>query len=470
MANNANIKKQLSELRRAAGKVRASFNALFQTPLDGRLIVRNFDHRSVAEAYGRLVDAIASEIDTFLETGTERAPRLVEPDGSVPDSVDYLNHLAIEHGGASLKDSISAGVLDVMTAGTLFDSNDNARNWRNSPLGFQLAHAKILVDEGGKMIAAYIDILRRLAPDGAITRLHPDVDALLEPGAFLEKGEDSGAVTDILRRKAMDADAFRIGRVFRYSEGEFAPVELAPIRKVDEFFGYQEARAVFNKYFSAFEKQEENLPLFISSHPGLGKTHLTISHALASGHLTLILPEPENLGRPLGNLAHTLAARKNRKFVVFFDDIDAPDIDWYHFRTQVGGSFALPPNVTIVVASNSQFPANVLSRGRSVSFPMFDELECQKMVEDFLKYVGMRNPPSALVSVIAADYVEEYGQHIFEELSPRTLSRYLDRYKEDADKRKRTLELSRSEVIAVPDAQAFREANQKVAGNTAVES
>ncbi len=470
MANNADIKKRLSKLRKSAGRVKASFNALFQTPRAGHLTVRDFDHRAVVEVYGRLVDAVASEIDTFLETG-DGASRLVEPMGSVPDSVDYLNYLAVEYGEAPLKDSVSAGVLDVMTAGTLFDASANdGRKEKNPALEFQLAHAKILVDEGAEMVASYVDVLRGLAPTGAVARLHPEVDALLEPGAFLEKDEAGEALGDVLRRKAMEADPFRVGRAFRYSEGEFAPVKLAPIRKVDEFFGYRDAREAFTKYFAAFEEKGDNLPLFISSHPGLGKTHMTISHALATEHLTIILPEPENLERPLGGLVRTLAARKNRKFAVFFDDVDAEKVDWYHFRTQVGGSLALPPNVTIVVASNSQFPANVLSRGRTVAFPIFDEIECQKMVEDFLRHMGMHNPPSALVSVIAADYVEEYGQRLFEELSPRTLSRYLERYNGDSEKRKRMLDLSRSEVIAVPDAQAFLDANQKVAGKLADES
>ena len=76
--------------------------------------------------------------------------------------------------------------------------------------------------------------------------------------------------------------------------------------------------------------------------------------------------------------------------------------------------------------------------------------------------MGMRHPPVSLISVIAADYVEDFGQKKFEELSPRTMVRYLDRYDTDAAKRKKMLDLSREELIAKPDAQSFYEANKKI--------
>jgi hypothetical protein len=40
--------------------------------------------------------------------------------------------------------------------------------------------------------------------------------------------------------------------------------------------------------------------------------------------------------------------------------------------------------------------------------------------------------------------------------------RYLERYNQDMEKRKRMLDLSRGEVITRPDAQIFFETNQKV--------
>jgi len=107
----------------------------------------------------------------------------------------------------------------------------------------------------------------------------------------------------------------------------------------------------------------------------------------------------------------------------------------------VGGSFALPQNISIAIASNYEFPANISSRGRGITFPIFDEIECKEMVSDFLKHMGMKKPPEPLIAIISADYVEAFGQNAFEELSPRTLVRYLEQYDNDAAKRKKMLQL-----------------------------
>ena len=85
-----------------------------------------------------------------------------------------------------------------------------------------------------------------------------------------------------------------------------------------------------------------------------------------------------------------------------------------------------------------------------------------EMVHDYLVSIGMRNPSKELVSVIAADYVEEYGQRVFEELSPRTLVRYLDKFDSDANKRIKLLNMSKEKVVPLPEAALFYETNQKV--------
>jgi hypothetical protein len=179
-------------------------------------------------------------------------------------------------------------------------------------------------------------------------------------------------------------------------------------------------------------------------------------------NLTLILPEPSELEKNLEGLIRKLASRKEHKFVLFFDDVNTNKIDWYYFRTNIGGSFALPENIAVVIASNFEFPANILSRGRGFVFPMFDELRCQEMVHDYLLAKGVRKPPAELVAVMAADYVEEFGQKVFEELSPRTLVRYLEKYEKDSQKRKRMLDLASQDVTARPDAQLFFETNVKL--------
>jgi hypothetical protein len=265
-----------------------------------------------------------------------------------------------------------------------------------------------------------------------------------------------------LHARGLAADPFRRDRAFRYLDGHFEPATLSSIRPVDKFFGYPSARESFRRHFESFASGNHHFPLFITSLPGLGKTHFTIAHALSFPSLTLVLAAPSELGKGLEGLLRRLGRRRDRRFVAFFDDVNPDAVDWYHFRTNVGGSFMPPENVAIVIASNQEFPANILSRGRGFTFPMFDEVKCQEMIHDYLVASGMRVPSKELVSVIAADYVEEFGQKAFEELSPRTLVRYLDRYDNDMAKRRRTLDMSREEVIAKPDPQCFYDLNLKL--------
>ena len=189
------------------------------------------------------------------------------------------------------------------------------------------------------------------------------------------------------------------------------------------------------------------------------KTSLTVSHVLAEPGLVLILPEPEALERGWCDLVEPLAARPDHRFVLFFDDIDPRHTDWYQFRTNVGGAFSLPENVMPVLSANYEFPANILSRGRKVSFPVFDEVRCMEMVEDFLSGFGVKRTAKNLISIISADYTEEFSQKKFTELSPRSLIRYLSGYEHDQIKRKTMVELSFGPMITRPDAELFYEFN-----------
>ena len=98
--------------------------------------------------------------------------------------------------------------------------------------------------------------------------------------------------------------------------------------------------------------------------------------------------------------------------------------------------------------------------GRKVSYPVFDELRCMEMVEEFLNVkFNMKNPSRNLISLIAAGYTEDFGQKKFTELSPRSLIRYLKVYETDQIKRKTVVELSFGKMIFKPDAQLFYEFN-----------
>ena len=260
---------------------------------------------------------------------------------------------------------------------------------------------------------------------------------------------------------ALMRDPFARSRTFRYLKNKFIPCTVKNI-PVGKFYGFHAVRERFHEHLSEFVSGKGNVPLLVSSLPGLGKTQFSINYTLDRPDLTLIFAEPETLTEDLEELIGELALRKRRKFVVFFDDIEPEKIDWYGFRTNVGGSAVLPENIIFILASNYHFPINILSRGREITFPVFDEIRCLEMVEDFLLDFGMKNANENLASVIAAGYIEDFGQKKFTELSPRTLIRYLEKFRTDANLRRKMLDMSRQEMIVRPDAQMFYEFNIKL--------
>ena len=286
-------------------------------------------------------------------------------------------------------------------------------------------------------------------------RINPAVKACLAGRSILS--ESAEKIVEI----ALMRDPFARSRTFRYIKGKFTPCSVKNI-PVEKFFGFHAVREQFREHLSNFAANKGNVPLLVSSLPGLGKTQFSINYTLNLPDLTLIFAEPETLSQDLEELIAQLALRKRRKFAVFFDDIEPENINWYNFRTNVGGSAVLPGNIMFILASNYHFPINILSRGREITFPVFDEIRCLEMVEDFLLDFGMKNADENLASVIAAGYIEDFGQKKFTELSPRTLIRYLEKFRTDAPLRKKMLDMSRQEMIVRPDAQLFYEFNIKL--------
>lgn len=286
-------------------------------------------------------------------------------------------------------------------------------------------------------------------------RVNPAVKACLAGKSILSESAEKIVEVALMR------DPFAQSRTFRYVRDKFIPCTVKNI-PVEKFYGFQAVRERFFEHLSDFAANKGNVPLLVSSLPGLGKTQFSINYTLNFPELTLIFAEPETQSNGLEKLITALALRKRRKFVVFFDDIEPEKIDWYSFRTNVGGSAVLPENILFILASNYHFPINILSRGREITFPVFDEIRCLEMVEDFLLDFGMKNINENLASVIAAGYIEDFGQKKFTELSPRTLIRYLEKFRNDAQLRKKMLEMSRQEMIVRPDAQLFYEFNIKL--------
>lgn len=383
-----------------------------------------------------------------------------------PDSVDALNSLALLSGarnlGSVLDDALFEALLRLNAANPPGPDLLRAVEKPDTLPGSTLRHAIRFVKSMDFLLGHCPALQAYAGTSGQVlSRLMPSAGVLtLKYSVFLHSTL-KGLALELASRFEKN-DFFAEARTFRYIHNEFVPVTLNSIRKVEEFFGYNEAKRVFEDHFSAFVAGRHNLPLLVSGLPGLGKTQMTIAYALVHPEITLILPGPDALQDGLEGLIEKLAGVPNHKFVIFFDDIDTRNINWYFFRTHIGGSFSPPSNVMAVIASNYKFPPNISSRGRSFTFPFFDEIRCQEMIEDLFLSKGMEHVPPELLSVIAADYVESFGQKLFDELSPRTLARYLELYLADQEKRRRLLEFSRGEVITKPDSQAFYAMNLKL--------
>ena len=436
---------ETSGLKRKVAEALTSLNVVFHGSITGIRSSSQF-----ASDLRNLLISLDGELDLKPVSG-----RLFLPPDYNTDSIDWINAIVLSSTGGNFFRRLLHNIRnspDGLPAGSL---NPHMKN-------FHVAHIARLAINMEMLVNRYISMLEkgRQSEFGELSRLAPSATEFFSTGFSADQMESK--ISRELDISSPEDEELGSERAYKFSIGKFLPAPMGQIRPTTEFFGYSDIRDKFRRYFTKFVAENENVPLLISSLPGLGKTHFTISYSLEQQDITLILCKPHDLEEPLENLIGRLEKRAPRKFVLFFDDIDPKKIDWYYFRTNVGGTFMLPRNITVAIASNYEFPANIISRGRGITFPMFDEIRCQEMIHDFLVSLGMRNPSKELVSVIAADYVEEYGQHVFDELSPRTLVRYLERYNSSTEKRKKTLEMSKQKVIPVPDSACFYDANQKV--------
>ena len=357
---------------------------------------------------------------------------------------DYLNAIQREAGDAPVDAQLAGRLFDLLIDHKVLPADLEREEWSEN--------TAFLLRLGLELLAGIAALTEQL-PEAERRRVFP---AALE----LFRGVRSDLPEREFAAQLLACDRFRRCRTFRYLGGKFIQSEVTSAKPVERFFGYLGMRTAFQDHFRKFAAGKTNLPLLVNSLPGYGKTSLTVSFALAEPELVLILPDPEAVEKGGLELGTPLAARPDHKFVLFFDDIDPRHTDWYSFRTYVGGAFTLPPNVMPVLAANYEFPANILSRGRKVTFPVFDEVRCTEMIEEFLQGTfGLKQPRANLVSVIAADYTEDFGQKKFTELSPRSLIRYLSMYEQDRIKRKTIMELSFGELITRPDAELFYEFN-----------
>ncbi len=457
---------ECAEMIRLAEDGLASANVLFQEPAanDGIGLVR-FSETDWVRHYCRTLETILEDLRR-LEAAPETARRytsIVEVGRA--DSIDRMNFLAEFSNGRGFAERFEAALFGALAVhGVTLDVLKQFGAPGAVDGRFLLQHG-IRAERSLAVLRNYPAELKKRVGNG-LSRLRPEFLRLAEaPGVLSEVGSSidriGGLPLEEIGELLARHDCFGAGRSFRYLDGGFQPVDTRDMRPVEQFFGYEGVRRAFAEHFRRFSEGYGGEPLLISSLPGLGKTRFTMAYTLSQPGLILILAGPEALERDLERLLAKLERQRQHRFVVFFDDIDPRTLDWYQFRTNIGGSLSMPDNVMVVLAANYEFPASILSRGRGVSFPVFDENRCQEMIEDFLRFKGLRQPTPELVNVIAADYTEEFGQKKFPELSPRTLMRYLGWYESDGKKRRRLLEQSKLEMIVRPDAQLFYEFNLK---------
>jgi len=441
--------------------IKASFSVILQVPNNNKRAFVDVENKNGISTVYSIISAVQKEL-VVIEKSSDSINPLIEITSTEPDSIDYLNVLMNYDKITPISEIMENGILTFLTKQNRFNKT---KELKQDDI-FIIKHSDILVSLLPQTISLYITLLKKNCENSTgLLRLHPNIENLLVVSSVFKLHDDillNNQMMKNLSEKSKKLDIFLSNKSFRYIDDDFYYAELNNIRDISDFFGYKQVRKDFKMHFEMFLNKKSNLPLLITSLPGLGKTHLTISNILSLNELILILPEPCELEKGLEKLIQKLHNYKNHNFVIFFDDIDTRDIDWYYFRTNVGGSFVLPPNVNIIIASNYKYPPNILSRGRGVTFPIFDEIICQEMIADFLIASGMKTTQQNLISVIASDYVEEFAQKFFEELSPRTLVRYLKQYKNNYDKRTKMLNASKEELITRPDSQIFFDLNIKL--------
>ena len=459
-----NESSEIRKLEDALTKAETSFHVLFEK-MNGDGSARTVcegTHRALLAMFRILFGKLRGEL-ALLGTATI-LPRLESVSSEIPDSVDAWNEIASLCPSAefrrSVDDALFEALMRINHASRFSPEMLKAVEDADTVIGASVRHAVNFAQALERVLALYL-LLIHAEGVPELSRLNPEVKKFSLSSSLFLRSTRKGIAME-LDARFVKHDIFSSGRTFRYVRGDFQPVALKSIRAPEEFYGYKEAKRVLSEHFGAFAAGRYNLPLLISGLPGLGKTQMTIAYALKPPDTTLVLAGPGDLQEGLEELIAKLTPRRSGKFIVFFDDIDTRAVNWYYFRTHIGGSFSLPPHILVVLASNYSFPPNISSRGRVFNFPLFDEIRCQEMIEDLFLSRGMKHVTPDLLSVIAADYVEAFGQKEFDELSPRTLARYLELYLDNPAKRRRMLELSRGEVITKPDSQVFYEMNMKL--------
>lgn len=458
---------RIAGLKSGVAQAIASANVLFEQPSSEETKTHALIHRELLDAFVRCLRSIRAELD-LLSTDPATARRYREVVADSPDSIDYANHLMGASGRRSFAGVLRQCVWDVIRE-RLHASGTDDEAASDSRLLHALEHACRLFEVGLSVPADYLALLHDLnaptAPN-ALPRLDPTGLGAFEGDANAVRMDAKGLTTKMLgaiREQIKSQDIFAGGRTFRPVHDEILPGQVADARSLDNFYGYKTEQAILDEHFKGFAEGETVQPLLMSGMPGVGKTHLSIAHALSLPGAILINAEQEFIAAPLERLFDRLGGHPYRRFVLLFDDVEPEHINWSTFRNHIDGYLPHTDNVGVVITTNGEFPAQIRSRCRVFEFrPMSPEV-CMEFISDYLEvYKWMSQPYPDLVSTVAADYASMFSRNLLNDLTPRSLVRYLEMLEGDKEKIRKLIRESLGEVVRIPTEDPFLESNRQI--------
>lgn len=457
---------RIAELQRTVAQALTSASVLFQRPSNGQVSVRAIVHRQKIDNFLRALQAVRDELTQAREEAST-SRRYYEVVDESPDSIDYINTLVADGSGRPFSDFLTDATWDAVRE--RLPRGPVRRGMDLSHFTHTLAHAQRLLATGIGALTAYTVLLESSA-QGAVSESIPRLDPTALGESQAERTLDSaldGALTPkkvkAISTRIKRHDRFAQSRTFRVMAGDILPGTIGEIRMLENFYGYTQERKILGKILTDFIDGVTNRPLLVTGMPGMGKTHMTIAHALSQDGLTLVNAEQEDLGAGLEELVITLGQHPYRKFLVFFDDVEPDHVPWSTFRNQVDGYLPYPDNVEIVIATNGEFPASIRSRCRVFELRPMNPEVCEEFIVDYLnEHRWMSQPYPNLVSTLAADFSSMFRRRVVNELTPRSLIQYFEMLEKDTEKIRRLIRESLEDVVRVPSEEPFIESNRQI--------
>ncbi len=409
------------ELKIEINKFESSFDFILSKPHDGKMWLRYDSEENFLNCLRAMINSIKNELND------PQKDRLVRKVDVEPDSIDYINNIIRLTQESCFSDLLKKRICYALSF--LLDLNDIQANC-NIRTNQLIMHSARLIKLACLIPEKYFNKLKKMSKD------KDQLPRLLEFDSFETGNEIFGEILDVkkVNKEAIEdlifyvreLDGFSDDRAYIFdSRVDFSPFSVDHIRDRIDFYGYRETKLFFMDHFSDFSNSNSALPLFIYGPPGLGKTHFTISMALAYPNLNVICMAKEQFESMLGKLFKRLKNYSYRRFVVFIDDIDPKTIDWYQFRSYVDGMMHIPENVSLVMSTNFEFSSRTLSRGKILEFERLNARLAEEMISDYFVSTTGEKLPDILNTIVAADYVNEQINGPLQELTPRSLLVYL---------------------------------------------